>query len=142
MELTLKRYQYDELATLGRLYVDGKLQCFTLELPFVDGRVGTAIPEGRYPVVHQPSPKFIAQIGDPWVQQYAHSMPHVLEIPGRSLIMIHWGNTPANTEGCILVGNEVGGDALEHSRVAFAELYGIIFSAMANDECYLTVARA
>jgi Family of unknown function (DUF5675) len=50
-----------------------------------------------------PSPKFQAS-ADPWVRRYADRMPHILQIPNRTDILIHWGNSVDNTNGCVLVG--------------------------------------
>lgn len=151
MNLALTTKSIDSLATQGELDIDRVFECYTLELPYVDGSVGSAIPEGTFPVVLQPSPKFMRSF-DPWVKQFAEQMPHIIDIPGRSLIMFHWGNfagdlpgTPeiehSNTEGCILVGRSEGEDFLRESRIAFESFFGKIRSPAASGNCFLTVTR-
>ena len=98
MELTLNRTSFDAESTQGSLSIDGSFQCYTLELPNIDGKPGSCIPQGKYKVVLAPSPKFLAKgESDTWVQGYANQMPHLEDIPGRSLIMIHWGHDAKDT---------------------------------------------
>jgi uncharacterized protein DUF5675 len=138
MELTLRRIDFDDQSTVGELYIDDEPQkfCFTLELPNKDGMPGSCIPQGIYPVVLAPSPKF--QIAaDPWVLRYAGLMPHVIQIPNRTNILIHWGNDPHATEGCILVGlNHPSQDFIGSSRAAFEQLHAKIAAA---DKCTIEV---
>lgn len=111
MELTLTRIAKRKDYTIGRLEADGEYLCDTLEPTWRDlknkhkirGR--TAIPEGRYPVVITRSPKF----GE-W-------LPLLLHVPMFEGIRIHAGNTPADTAGCILVGeNRKPGHVLNSRR--------------------------
>jgi Family of unknown function (DUF5675) len=134
MKLALQRLVLTPQSTCGNLYVNDALECWTLELPVVNGLPGSAIPAGTYPVVLAPSPRFLALTGDAWVQQYAGAMPHIQPIPGRSLIMIHWGNYPSNTDGCVLVGKSHQSDSIGESRQAFSELYPLIKSAINSGE--------
>jgi hypothetical protein len=141
VELMLNRSSFNANSTQGSLSIDGSFQCYTLELPNVDGRPGSCIPQGRYKVVLAPSPKFIAKgESDSWVHEYANQMPHLEGIPGRSLIMIHWGNNPRDTEGCILVGQNQSVDEVENSRTAFSDLWSKIEGSATDGECWITVA--
>lgn len=98
MNLELRRIALRDTYTIGRLYVDGRYFCDTLEdrvrhldrEPKVPGR--TAIPAGRYGVVVNISPKF------------RRMLPLLLDVPGFSGVRIHRGNTDADTAGCPLVG--------------------------------------
>lgn len=129
MELTLIRHTFGDLATLGDMDVDGLPFCHTLELPRGDYGKGCAIPLGRYRVILNPS------------QRFQRIMPRVLDVPGRSGILIHKGNTHLNTEGCILVGLEiVGEDRLMHSTEAYDRLFKLLCYAEADT--WLTVQEA
>lgn len=122
MDLTLIRDTFTDKSTLGEIFIDGGHQCFTLELPDRDGLPGSAIPQGTYKIELAPSPRFMVS-EDAWMKQFSSRMPHITGIPGRSLIMIHWGNFPNETDGCILVGETRGADSLGNSREAFQTLY-------------------
>lgn len=87
----------------GSLYVNDKFFCYTLE-PV------NAIPEGRYKLGWHSSPHL------------REVVPILLDVPGRSYILIHVGNTVKDTEGCILVGYDRMGDTVLHSRAAFEDL--------------------
>lgn len=141
MELALTTISIDALATQGTLDIEGVFEAYTLERPYTDGSVGGAIPPGRFPIVVQPSPHFI-EVGmtDSWVARYARLMPHII-IPGRTLIMVHWGDFVRDTEGCVLVGQQRGVDVIGSSRSAFAQLYDKIYQPMLDRNCFLTVMR-
>lgn len=97
MKATLTRTSKQDDRTLGELRV-GDLTLFTLELTDLnnDGIENnevrsSCIPLGTYPVHRHTSPKFGKCF---WVKK----------VPGRSAILIHPGNYPRHTLGCILVG--------------------------------------
>lgn len=52
-------------------------------------------------------------------------MPHVENVPNFDGILIHWGNSQKDTEGCILVGETLGPnpDWIGSSRAAFTNLF-------------------
>lgn len=130
MKLSLYRTSSTLLSTQGKLFGDGAFLAYTLELPMKDGLPGSAIPAGEYPIELAPSPKFQALAEqDPWWKTYCDAMPHVI-CPPRSLIMIHVGNLPSETDGCILVGEVRGINQISTSRPAFARLYPLIQMAM------------
>jgi hypothetical protein len=138
MELLLQRLHFTDTSTEGELSA-GTFLCDTLELPVIDGLPGSAIPPGTFLIKLLPSPKFESS-GDPWVLQYAGAIPHVLGIPNRSDILIHWGNSATDTEGCILVGDTEASDFIGESRKAFSELWPLLRAAQdAGETIVLTV---
>lgn len=123
MELKLTRTLADSYATIGKLYVNGQFECFTLEdSPVLRPDNKGSIPVGKYTVIIDFSDRF---------QKY---MPHVLEVPGFTGIRIHRGNTDKDTEGCILVGIEEGRDCLEGSKIAFNHLFPRLQNAEAHND--------
>lgn len=111
MKLTLIRQLFGDTCTEGELLIDGAHFCFTLELPVKDGLPGSAIPQGIYPVTAHLSPRF------------GRTMPIINDIPERSEILIHWGNTAEDTNGCLLVGLKREKEFIGESRNAFDALW-------------------
>ena len=130
MKFTLERFSYGIKSTQGQLLVDGAPQCYTLELPYTDGKPGSAIPEGTYPVTVYPSPKF------------GRLMPLIIGIPGRSQIELHWGNTPADTDGCVLLGKTTSADFIGESREAFDEFWAKVQGALEAGGVTITIKRS
>jgi len=88
--------------TIGLLKIQKKVICFTLEPPDVlNKRNESSIPAQQYMVWRIVSPRY----GDCF---------EVRDVPGRSGILFHAGNTLQDTSGCILLGNQVG--KLKHNR--------------------------
>lgn len=91
-DLTLTRVLYATTGTLGVLHDDNQAFCVTLEDPWNNNKRNiSCIPTGLYNCVPHSGPSF-------------QNVWRLLEVPGRSDILIHAGNTEADTRGCILLG--------------------------------------
>lgn len=138
MDILLNRMWYTPRSCCGQLEVDD-LTLFTLELPVRDGLPGSAIPPGRFPIRMLSSPKFMhAGLSDKWIEQFALLMPHII-CPPRTEIMIHFGNEPENTHGCVLVGMTHEPDYIGDSRKAFAALYDKLFHPAMIGDCWIVI---
>ena len=144
MEITVTRQFKTPLSTIGELSVNGVFQrIFTLEdtdrglkqnMPLeqikaqkVFGK--TAIPSGRYEVVIDFS------------QHFGCEMPLLLNVPGYAGVRIHTGNTPLDTEGCLLLGLSRGNNFVGESRKAFAQFYPLLQAAYYKKEpVFLTIS--
>lgn len=109
--------------------------CDTLEPTWRDYRHGgrkikgrSAIPEGRYPVVITYSPK---------MKQW---LPLLVNVPMFSGIRIHAGNTAEDTQGCILVGQNLKKGMVLNSRTWLKRLKDKIVEAKERGEAvWITV---
>ena len=67
-------------------------------------------------------------------------MPLIMDIPGRSEIEIHWGNDPANTDGCILVGEPSAvPDFIENSRETFDLVWAQLQGPLERGEVTISI---
>lgn len=136
MKILVDRKWKKETYTIGNLYVNGKLFCNTLEdrdrglkktdslstikVKKVYGE--TAIPTGTYKITMDvTSPKYSAV---KWYWNLCKGkIPRLLDVPGFEGILIHPGNTPFDTYGCILVGKNTIKGQVTQSKDTFAKLY-------------------
>ena len=82
----------------------------------------TAIPEGSYPLLVTPSPRFKC------------FLPLVQGVPGFEGIRIHAGNYPDDTQGCILVGENKFRGMVVNSRIWLNRLISRIAEAREQGE--------
>ncbi len=146
MKLLLNRRFKGKEYTIGTLYVDGTRFCDTLEdqdrgftssmsmlgikAKKIFGK--TAIPTGKYDIdMHTVSQKFKERT---WAKQYNGILPRLLNVKGFSGVLIHVGNCPEDTDGCVLVGeNKVKGQVI-NSTTTFHKLMDKLFAATARGE--------
>lgn len=109
--LTLIRLHSDLLSTRGVLKFERNVLCHTLELPWRSNDKNiSCIPEGSYSVIKATSPRF-------------GNVFYFRDVPARSGILIHAGNSVADTRGCVLVGLDTDDKNVLHSRLAMDKLY-------------------
>ena len=141
MNIILNRIAKKAKYTIGKLYINDKYFCDTLEdtdrgltQSMTEQQIGskkvygeTAIPTGTYRIIISYSNKFKKQ------------MPLLLNIPGFAGIRIHSGNTEKDSLGCILVGkNKAVGKVLE-SRDTYNKLFSILQEANKKETIKITI---
>lgn len=129
MKIEVKRVLLGDSFTIGKLSVDGKFICYTLEdklreeigVPVEQWKVigETAIPKGTYPVSITMSRRF------------GKNLPLLGNVPGFSGVRIHTGNSSKDTEGCLLVGASWDGTSgwIGSSTVAMSQLFSLLDKA-------------
>lgn len=135
MKLYLKRIKRPTYC-IGRLYIDGVYFCDTCEdtdrgltqdMPLEEIKKikvasKTAIPTGTYEVTLKvKSPKYSKRA---FYWNFCRGLvPRLLNVPGYEGILIHVGNTAADSSGCILVGKNTQVGKVLNSRETFKSLY-------------------
>ena len=128
MNIELNRITRKLSYTIGRLFVDGKYFCDTLEDRCRDldkeKKVmnETAIPEGTYEVIVNVSARF------------KRKLPLLLDVPHFSGIRIHRGNTDKDTSGCILEGENKQPGRVINSTLYELRLTEMVEKAMLTGE--------
>ena len=136
MLITLDRAWKRKGYTISRLYINGELFCNALEdesrglrqdmdLSTIKAKKiagETAIPSGCYMVTLTYSPRF------------RKMLPLLNDVPGFTGVRIHSGNTAKDTEGCILVGQNLEKGKVLNSREWYAKLLAKMNAAWAKKE--------
>mgnify|MGYP003086318008 FL=1 len=146
MRILLQRHALKAGYTIGRMEINGRYFCDTLEdtdrglresmteAEIADLKVkgATAIPTGTYRIDMQTrSPRF------------GRVLPRLISVKGYAGVLIHSGNTAADTEGCILVGENRERGKVLNSRATLESLLVFLRAAQAEgEEIELTITRA
>lgn len=146
MNLLLDRKYKKDTYTIGKLYIDGKYFCDTLEdkdrgltsimspaeITKIKIYGETAIPIGTYKIdMNTISPRFKARS---WAKPYGGKIPRLLVVPGFDGVLIHVGNTKDDTSGCILVGKNTIVGQVTNSTQTFHSLMKELLEAKARGE--------
>ena len=85
-----------------------------------------AIPAGEYPLrLDVASPRF-ARSPRRWSAAWGARLPRLMQVPGREGILIHPGNRPADSSGCVLIGRAVSPLRLGESVATFHRLMHVL----------------
>jgi hypothetical protein len=128
MLITIARTWFTDQSTCGELYLDQPLTvprfCYSLE-----PAKPKCIPQGTYKVIIAPSERF------------QRDMPRLLGVPGwpNDDVLLHYGNYPDDTEGCILVGLMHEPNFVGASRQAFDLLFARLEPAAAAGDLSISV---
>ena len=146
MQILIQRHALKEGYTIGRMEINGRYFCDTLEdtdrglresmtedeIAALKVKGATAIPTGTYRIDMQTrSPRF------------GRVLPRLLSVKGYDGVLIHSGNTAADTEGCILVGENRERGKVLNSRLKLGRLLVLLREAQAaGEEIELVITRS
>lgn len=152
IKLTLRRIAKRSTYTIGRMYLNGTYLCDTIEdtdrgldaaMPLARLKTmkiygQTAIPTGTYRIdMRTVSPKFSCRS---WAKPYGGKLPRLLNVPAYDGVLIHVGNTAADSLGCILVGRNTVVGKVTQSTATFAKLMEILVPAdRAGEPIYIEI---
>lgn len=150
MKIVIKREFYRKTYTSGKLYIDNKFFCWTLEDKdrglTQDMTIGeiqskkiygeTGIPKGTYKVtLDVVSPKFSQY---PFYTEVCKGkLPRLLDVKGYEGILIHVADGPKKDKllyGCIGIGERQADDSLANGKAVFKTFYSLLESAKKHGE--------
>ena len=159
MQLTAQRYKFAKDWTISHLLIDGQLDGYVVEdeVRSVKLHGETAIWEGTYPLASRFSPRFSKEFY--WNGQYLISKSEYNELEFKGLykpheliwvqnvkyfqyILMHWGNTDLDSEGCLIVGSKIGiingREGVMNSRKYYKKFYEAVFPNLKGSTLKIT----
>ncbi|EAO7172752.1 hypothetical protein FEO75_08615 [Campylobacter jejuni] len=142
MKITINRRYTGKTCVIGKFKVlddEEKIlfECFSLEedKEGLESGKDLRIPEGNYNLKrHSPSRfentlRSITKKDDTMINVYND------EVPASRAILIHWGNTDKDTQGCILLGltKDNNNESVGQSRQACKEFYDLMHGKNLED---------
>jgi len=108
--LFLVRDAFTDKSIIGKLYLNGEFIAHTLELPWKNNEKGiSCIPKGVYDCR-------VRYADESASRDYTHLI--VENVPDRTYILFHRGNSAKDSRGCILTGMMRGHDVIYQSKNA------------------------
>lgn len=145
MKLFLERMGLGRKSTLGRVYLGNEPVCWTLEDARRHMKVPgeTCIPAGTYMVTLRTEGGFHGRYLKAYPKMH-RGMLWIRDVPGFEWVLIHRGNTPADTKACVLTGDTPamthGEFTVIRSAVAYERLYPLVVDAAERKELSITIA--
>jgi hypothetical protein len=142
MRILVNRITSDSEATLSTISIDDKFECFGLEDEYREEKVAgeTRIPAGTYQVGVRAEGGFHNRYSAKY-PDFHRGMLQVLDVPNFEYILIHVGNTDADTAGCLLVGDNAttaGRITIPSSGSAYKSIYPKLIDAAEAGELSIT----
>jgi hypothetical protein len=136
--LQLKRFWSINHGTVGALYFEGRLICYTMELPWNENKTNlSCVPPGTYRCF------YLERSGSGKYRK----VWHVKAVPGRSGILIHSGNYAgvgeglrSDSRGCILPAARIGVLSNQVAGIASRKALGVLRKIIGKNEFQLEIS--
>lgn len=132
LAVDLVRFDYGEKDTLGRLFIDGKFQCYTMEGEYSAEKNG-AFPKGSYGITLHTEGGRHATYSYRFKELH-HGMLYLKDLAGISNACIHIGNRAADIQNSVIVGTQIvrEGNHREvwHSDKAYMKIYKVMADSL------------
>ena len=141
-KLRLLRYYDSGRSTAGLLFINGEFACHTLENPWKGNqRRVSCVPEGKYRLALRTEGGWGDRAKEKFPDMHK-GMIELQDVPDRTFILMHWGNYPKDTEGCVLLGKTAGVDMVGSSVETYEKVYPKIADAILCGETSIEVCHA
>lgn len=129
MQIKLTRFAYTNMGTFGEMYLDG-VRLVTVERPWINNEPNiSCIPKGTYLV----KPRYYNRGG--------YKAMEVCDVPQRTHILFHIGNTMHDSAGCILVTGREGVVNGMWAGIGSKNAFGYFMSIVGDTEHQLVIDR-
>lgn len=153
--IKVSRYNFKPDWTIGKLLIKNNKGVYEMDGYTVEDEIRevkikgeTAVPYGIYELGYRDSPKFstsflysesLNKLIEPAELRFyssvkdfkAHQLIWIKNIPNFEYVLIHWGNSDDDTDGCLIVGSGLGvikgQEGVINSRAYYKALYPRIF---------------
>ncbi|EIJ7329408.1 hypothetical protein LI608_001241 [Campylobacter jejuni] len=143
MKVTINRRYTGKTCVIGKFKVlddDDKIlfECFSLEedKEGLESGKDLRIPEGNYNLRRHTPSRFENTLRS-ITKKDDDTMINVYndDVPSSRAILIHWGNTDKDTQGCILLGltKDNNNESVGQSRLACKEFYDLMYGKNLED---------
>ena len=129
--LLIVRETYTDESVIGKLYLNGEFISYTLELAWNNNEKSiSCVPRGVYDCK-------VRLAKDSASRNYDHLI--LEDVPDRSYILFHRGNSAKDSKGCILTGMMRGDNVIYQSKTAHTLLMDKIFKEKLDRKIELVI---
>jgi|TARA_R110000824_G_scaffold4858_1_gene22932 hypothetical protein len=129
--LLIVRETYTDESVIGKLYLNGEFISYTLELAWNNNQKSiSCVPRGVYDCK-------VRLAKDSASRNYDHLI--LEDVPNRSYILFHRGNSSKDSKGCILTGMMKGDNVIYQSKTAHTLLMDKIFKEKLDRKIELVI---